>query len=71
MVKVPGWYLWIDGAETQISDANKAHCNKVFYGENKPISFYKSSLKVFIKDCKDYYENENIAYFPWTISEWR
>ena len=51
MVKVPGWYFWIDGAEAQISDANKAHCNKNFYGENKPISFYKSSFKVFIKDC--------------------
>ena len=52
MVKVPGWYLWIDGSETQISAANKAHCNKVLYGENKPISFYKSSFTVFIKFVK-------------------
>ena len=71
MVKVPGWYLWIDGAETQISAANKAHCNKVLYGENKPISFYKSSFTVFIKNCKDHYESENIDYSAWTISEWR
>ena len=69
MVKVPGWYLWIDGAETQISAANKAHCNKVLYSENKPISFYKSSFTVFIKNCKDYYESENIDYSAWTISE--
>ena len=71
MVKVPGWYLWIDGSETQISAANKAHCNKVLYGENKPISYYKSIFTVFIKHCKDYYKSENIDYSTWTISEWR